>query len=502
MGNQNQLRRSLILVIAIGLALSSCTPGISPSLPNEKTPDLVAVNQESAINNNQVPFEAEMEGPPGFNASLAAQDVVLLTWEPVEGATGYELQIDDPAGGFFTIAHLPIDVTSFEDLMAPADFRLTYRLQTVTEAGLEGASTLQIDTLPLQPNPRNVVPTYNLDAAVSATIGTGGGFLILTDAQGVEFRFEIPAGAVDLDTDFQLIPVTSIGDWPLDGDFLGAVRIEPEGLRLMDAATLTISLPAQTDPSLAAVGYAFDGTGEGFYLRPVTPGLASTAILEGSSHLALPALQAVRRIVLPVIELNVHGVGQSSPSQAAELVKNSSPSTDAKAADQKQAAAAALDELTPLINLDRETDPGKRAGNEILRSLTHVNTCEKLSGAVQRMQEWQVAQNQSGQLPSGELQLRERAMKDQLVKNLKEQLDKLGEECKKGAAGSKAGASCLQDMLDNVAAASTPFWTEIKAQLGSDYLDEINSKLDKCRTHYQPLEIPGGTRTWGGTCFR
>ncbi len=501
MGKKLQFQQPLILGIAICLMLSGCTPGNSSGLPNQNTSAEDSANLDTSIDKNTEPFIAETDGPPGFDAALSAPDVVLLTWEPVEAATGYELQIDDLAGGFFTIAHLPSNAVSYEDLMAPADFSLTYRLQTITDDGSGGASTLQIDTLSPQPNPLSVVPNYDMEAAVSATIGADGGSVVLTDTRGLEFLFEIPAGAVLMDTEFQLIPVTSIGDWPLDGESLAAVRIEPEGLRLFGAATLTISLPAQTDPSLAIVGYAFDGTGEDFYLRPVSPGQEATAFYLGSSHLAVPALQAVRRIVLPVIELNVHGVGQSTPTRAADLVKNSSPSTDTKAANQKQAASAALDELTPLMTLDRETDPGKRAGNEILRSLTYLNTCEKLAGAVERMQEWQVAQNRSGQLASGELQLRERAMKDQLVKSLKEQLDRLAEECEKGAAGSKSGAPCLLDMVDTVSASSTPFWTEIKAQMGSDYLDEINSKLDQCRTHYQALEIPGGSRTWQGACF-
>ena len=66
---------------------------------------------------------------------LTAPDVVLLTWDAVEGATGYILELSIDKGESIPIVALPPERTSYEDLTAPELGNLTYQVQVVTESG-------------------------------------------------------------------------------------------------------------------------------------------------------------------------------------------------------------------------------------------------------------------------------------------------------------------------------------------------------------------------------
>ena len=85
-------------------------------------------------------------GPDNFTAVLTAPDVVMLSWDAVEGATEYilELSIDD--GDSFPIIALPPERTSYEDLTAPEKSNLTYQVQVVTDSGTAGKSQVSITT--------------------------------------------------------------------------------------------------------------------------------------------------------------------------------------------------------------------------------------------------------------------------------------------------------------------------------------------------------------------
>ena len=65
----------------------------------------------------------------------------------------------------------------------------------------------------------------------------------MVDSKKVEYTFNIPEGALSSDTEIRMTAVTAIQDWPLDGDSIGAVRLEPAGLVLNDVAILTIGIP-------------------------------------------------------------------------------------------------------------------------------------------------------------------------------------------------------------------------------------------------------------------
>ncbi len=91
--------------------------------------------------------------------------------------------------------------------------------------------------------PANPLPvTFSTDdaASVSAEIGTGGGSLVTTDANGVVFTLTIPEGGLLSPATITMTPVV-LTDSPFEGAAVAAVSLEPDGLVLMEAATLTIS---------------------------------------------------------------------------------------------------------------------------------------------------------------------------------------------------------------------------------------------------------------------
>ena len=225
------------------------------------------------------------------------------------------------------IIALPPELTSYEDLTAPELSNLTYQVEAITESGTPGKSQVSIETGERQPNPLTVVPEYDEKNATTTVLGTEGGTASLIDANKVEYTLVIPQGALSADTEIRMTAVTAIQDWPLDGDAIGGVSLEPEGLVLNDAAILTIGFPVDVNPDLAIVGYEFDANGQEFHLQPSEEdkGLTDISPSTGAHLASLAFQQPIRRIVLPVIELKVNGVGQASGKNAANLVQKKCP---------------------------------------------------------------------------------------------------------------------------------------------------------------------------------
>lgn len=455
------------------------------------------------------PVVNEKDGPPGFSATLAAPDVVLLQWQAVENATGYDLQLDFGNGGFATIALLPPDATSFEDIMAAPDSELTYRLQTLTASGPAGATQLSIITQPRQPNPLTVKPTYDEKAAVSDMIGPSGGTLSVTDAKGVTYTLDIPAGRLTEETEIRMTPVAAITDWPLNGEPFGGVLLEPVGLRLEDAATLTISGGSvNAAPDMAAVGFAMDVNGQEFHLRPSYPATTETSShLFGGAHFALRKQTDWKGMVINLKELMGYGSGESDAGVAADLVKTSSPTDEESADAQKEAAVQVEDELEPIPNI--KVDPIRRESNEIVADLLTASNCKELADAMQRAADWSYSSHYFGEkLALSEVHARENEMAKKAAKNLIDQIDRSSDDCVENKPGQAIDdIPCIQRTIRKVASGGSDFWTEtgeeMKKQLGFEKLDLENqaASLDKCKLSYEVIETPGIGRTWTGACI-
>jgi hypothetical protein len=111
----------------------------------------------------------------------------------------------------------------------------------------------------------------NLDETTAATalITAAGGNLSATAADGTLFTLTLPQGALRSDEQITMTPVSTIDGLPFSGGLVGAVQLAPEGLQLLQPATLTIEssrTPAAEGFETVAFGYRQEG--QGLYLSP------------------------------------------------------------------------------------------------------------------------------------------------------------------------------------------------------------------------------------------
>jgi len=165
----------------------------------------------------------------------------------------------------------------------------------VTHAGLPGflghvsrdrdalVATLGQDTEPkrlLVAHRRRVPPTVMLpDTATAATalIGTGGGTLAATGADGTLYTLVLPPDALGTQTEVSLIPVAgAVGDLPV-GTPLGQVLFRPDGLELRTTAVLTIEPPGPLPAEL--LGFSHRGTGADAFAFQPAPAIGNAVAL-------------------------------------------------------------------------------------------------------------------------------------------------------------------------------------------------------------------------------
>ena len=405
------------------------------------------------------PFLAETGGAPNFSASLSSPDIVLLTWEAAAEAVGYEVQIMFDGLNPLTIAFLPQEATSFEHILAPESSLLTYRLETITSSGPGGASSVQIATLAHKSNPLTVQAVFSEDGVVSGVIGPAGGMLETTDGRGVTYTLVIPPAALNTDLEITMTPVSAIEGWPLDGDILGAVRLEPEGWLLNDVATLMISMPGIPSPTLSTVGFAFTGSGEEFHLTSGYADSASIASLgSGSARHASPVRpEDAGAFSLPVTELGTKGLGEASADAAAAMATDNAPTSSTDAADQKSAATEVeMDELTPLLSL---AELGDIATSNLMTQIQSAQECYDFKRVVGSFHAWESKVAQLGDNYGADRQILMQEMAEKAV----ETIEKASVECTEAAKGVvPASVPCAEKLLRDIHSASNPFYTELQ----------------------------------------
>ncbi len=114
-----------------------------------------------------------------------------------------------------------------------------------------GAATLSATAGALRANAQASVPGPQLNVesarAVRRRLGPAGGIIDAESSAGVRFSLDVPPGAL-LDTiSITLTPVGSIGNSPFE-NVLGAVRMEPDGLVLLEPARLRIATSGIAEP--------------------------------------------------------------------------------------------------------------------------------------------------------------------------------------------------------------------------------------------------------------
>lgn len=454
------------------------------------------------------------DGPRNLAAVLAAPDVVRLSWDAVEGATGYTVELSIDKADSFQIIALPSESTSYEDLTAPEQGDLIYQVQVFTASGPAGKSQVSVTTGRRKPNPLAVIPEYDEAKAATAVIGNQGGTLSLVNSDAVEFALSIPAGALSADTEIRMTPVAAISDWPFGEGPVGAVRLEPDGLVLNDAATLTIGFPSDVKSDLAIVGFGFRGDGREFALQSAydVQSLTSKSPSSGG-HLAALAFQQppIRRIVLPVMELKVRGVGKTFGKEAASFAIDYPPSDAGEALDQKRAAQAiADDELTPLTKIKGTGDPARKEAFEIIKGIYNASDCQELNSQIVSFQKWRQTRNYL-QLSDDRRREVTSQIWEELTDKVKQVLENAANECEKSSKqGGSGGAdvSCARSLLSRIAnppaGTVSSFNLDLKNKLGNKLSDKelqnVSEKLDRCQKAYAVSGSSSGVSFSGSIC--
>jgi len=140
--------------------------------------------------------------------------------------------------------------------------------------------------------------------AASASLDAAGGTVTATGADGTVFTLEIPASSLVAPETVTLVPVSSIDRFPFSGGLIAGVEIEPEGLRLLEPATLSIR-PAVPRPVTRTLTYAYGRRGEDFILYP--------------------RLNEDPTVVqVPLLHFSGYGAGEGGAGDAAEQVDRTS----------------------------------------------------------------------------------------------------------------------------------------------------------------------------------
>lgn len=119
-------------------------------------------------------------------------------------------------------------------------------------------------------DPITVTVKVDQARAITDTVTALGGVVSATAADGTKYTLTVPAGALKRDKKVTVTPVTEIGGLPLSGGLLAAAQLGPEGLVLLEPATLTIDLPKplSAEGELVPVAFGYHGQGAEFYLTP------------------------------------------------------------------------------------------------------------------------------------------------------------------------------------------------------------------------------------------
>ena len=149
------------------------------------------------------------------------------------------------------------------------------------------------DWLSASAKPVTLETTLDTAGAVAKVISAAtGGTLSATGSDGTRYRLSIPGGALLSDETITLVPIASLKGLPLSGGSVAAVHIEPSGLQLLKAATLTIRAQREI-PVGEQVAFAYYGGGSDAHHVPLSPD--------------------PRRVEMKLLHFSGYGFGQAAP---------------------------------------------------------------------------------------------------------------------------------------------------------------------------------------------
>jgi hypothetical protein len=113
--------------------------------------------------------------------------------------------------------------------------------------------------------------TFTVDAASTGTVAYAADgqpvSLTLTDASGLVWRLDVPGDALVQPVAIRMTALKELTSAALPGAVTGGVLLEPNGLRFLTPATLTVTAPAESKVGFVLIGQ-HDGTG--IELAPTT----------------------------------------------------------------------------------------------------------------------------------------------------------------------------------------------------------------------------------------
>jgi hypothetical protein len=423
---------SLFLILSSVLVLASCQSGGNQSSTEPA--------QEIQIDSGQ---PAVTTGP--FRAMATSAISVDLSWDVVDGATGYRIENSFADSEWFVIAELGGEATSFEDFLTPSDMELNYRLTPLMGDQDGKALNLIVTTPELIPNPFRVVaireePDFNsislelpgfdpstfdpstfdpstLDLSgidnenldltslqpesVSARsrIGPEGGTFSVTGKNGVIYTLDIPPDALDFSTYFVLTPIADIEGYPFSEGFLGAVDIQPEGIIFDIPVMLTITFPEELvaalpiAPEIVQMAFAYERGGEEFHLTPLAPESLSTTenAPDGNGKVASPNTKGPTLILnIPASRTQAVGAGNGKPKEFKSHAATQASTNSSFNASQMAAIAQLAEEL---IRYDEKQDydsrvPARRRAAEIYQWFKKASNIAYVSHAILDLQEF------------------------------------------------------------------------------------------------------------------
>ncbi len=149
-------------------------------------------------------------------------------------------------------------------------------LSACGSGGGKPSTTSQPPATP-QPHPVDVAVTVDAAREARAVIPAAtGGTLSATAADGTVFTLVVPASALASDTEIAMRPIAGVDGLAATGGAWVGVDFQPEGLRLLDVARLTVTLSGGRAPRGPVFGYASGG--KSLHLVPIDPSPAVLSV--------------------------------------------------------------------------------------------------------------------------------------------------------------------------------------------------------------------------------
>ena len=436
--------------------------------------------------------------PSSFTVAATSPISVQLTWSRVEGAQKYLIERNDAQTDYFPLGELSGETTSFEDFLVPSSTQVTYRIKTVTASGTSGGKTVSLTTPQEFPNPLTVAATFDTQNAQSQAIGADGGNVSLTESKGVRYTLDIPAGALDNEVTFTLIPIQDIQGLPLSGGMTSGVRIEPEGLTFNESATLIIeTTEADGADEMMDMAFAFDGEGSEFHFVSGSSAAGTSAVFK----LARPASKPWKMIY--VHQTKSYGSGKGTSKDIRDQVKNHAPTSPSDNLNQEMAAADDADLLVPLVDVQAVNASDAMLlfwGRNLELQVAGIDDWASFNDAVGVFQQWwEDRERTKNEIRKDEINKREDAIWDELTTNAKLRLEKAAEECKKSPNPADA-KKLVNQLLNGKSSFYKKFAEKFNQKYGADALPKIKAKLDKCNPGYRVDGQLGESHIFGEIC--